>query len=73
MEREKGRRERERERYEVFDECCMFLVDALYKFILDSNNPKFFSKRRSEIIKVLGAYVDTDTPEILILLGTCLM
>ena len=40
-------------------------MDSLYRFIVDSNNPKFFSKKRSEIIKVLSSYVDTESPDIL--------
>ena len=41
-------------------------LQSLYSFILDSDNPKFFSKKRSEIIKVLGNYIETDNAEILI-------
>ena len=41
-------------------------MESLYKFIVDSNNPKYFSKKRSEIIKVLGSYIDTESPEIII-------
>ena len=41
-------------------------MNGLYRFIVDSNNPKFFSKKRSEIIKVLSKYVDTESPDILI-------
>ena len=41
-------------------------MKSLYTFIVDSDNPKFFSKRRGEIIKVLGAYVDSENPDVLI-------
>ena len=41
-------------------------LQSLYSFILDSNNPKFFSKKRGEIIKVLSNYIETENAEILI-------
>ena len=45
----------------------------LYSFIVDCDNPKFFSKRRSDLIKILSQFVDTDDPEILILLVQILL
>ena len=45
----------------------------LYKFIVDCDNPKFFSKKKSDLIKILCQFVDTDDPEILILLVQILL
>ena len=45
----------------------------LYSFIVDCDNPKFFSKRKSDLIKILSQFVDTDDPEILILLVQILL
>lgn len=45
----------------------------LYKFIVDCDNPKFFSKKKSDLIKILCQFVDTDSPEILILLVQILL
>jgi len=48
-------------------------LDNLYKFIVDCNNPKFFQKRKGDLIKILCQYVDTDSPQILILLVQILL
>ena len=45
----------------------------LFSFIVDCDNPKFFSKRKSDLIKILSQFVDTDDPEILILLVQILL
>ena len=45
----------------------------LYKFIVDCDNPKFFSKKKSDLIKILCQFVDTDDPEVLILLVQILL
>ena len=41
-------------------------VKNLYKFIDECKNKKLINKRKSEIIKVISLFVDTDSPEILI-------
>ena len=48
-------------------------LDHLYRFIGGCSNKKFLSKKRSEIVKIIGLYVDTDSPEVLILLVQILL
>ena len=45
----------------------------LYSFIVDCDNPKFFSKKKSDVIKILGQFVDTDDPEVLTVLVQILL
>ena len=48
-------------------------LEKLYKFIVESNNPKLFQKKKSELIKILCGFVDTESPQVLILLVQILL
>ena len=48
-------------------------LKILYSFIEECKSKKFLSKRKSEIIKVISTFVDTDIPDILIYLVQILL
>ena len=48
-------------------------LEKLYTFIGGCSNKKFLNKKKSEIVKILSLFVDTDRPDILILLVQILL
>ena len=62
-----------KESYHADKSTIIDQLQSLYKFIEDNKSRKFLGKKKSDVIKIISGFVDTDIPDILILLVQILL